>query len=188
MIFKPIPLKGAYLIETEPHFDHRGYFERLICRKELMEIDLANEIVQVNHSFSKKKGTLRGLHFQIPPFSETRIIKCIKGSVFDVAIDIRKESPTFLKWFGLELSTENNRMLYIPEGFAHGFQTLKNNSELLYFHTGYYYPQAEAAISCLDPLLKIEFPLKVTEISDRDKSYPFITHPHKELPDFKYYI
>jgi dTDP-4-dehydrorhamnose 3,5-epimerase len=188
MIFNQIPLKDAYVIEIEPHQDNRGYFERLICRNEMMGIGLTKEIVQINHSFSKQKGTLRGMHYQVPPFTETRIIKCIKGSVFDVAIDIRKESPTFLKWFGLELTEGNNRMLFIPEGFAHGFQTLKNNSELLYFHTGYYNPQAEAAINYSDPLLKIKFPLKVTEISDRDKSHTFITDPHKELPDFKYYL
>jgi dTDP-4-dehydrorhamnose 3,5-epimerase len=188
MIFIETSLKNAYIIETEPHYDDRGFFERLICRKELMTIGLSKEIVQVNHSFNKKKGTLRGMHFQVPPFSETRIIKCIRGSVFDVAVDLRRDSATFLKWFGLELTEGNNRMLFISEGFAHGFQTLKNNSELLYFHAGYYNPQAEAAINYSDPLLNIEFPLKVTEISDRDKSHSFITDPHKDLPDFKYYL
>jgi dTDP-4-dehydrorhamnose 3,5-epimerase len=185
MIFNETPLKGVYIIEIEPHFDNRGYFERLICRKELLAIGLSKEIVQVNHSFSKKRGTLRGLHFQVPPFCETRIIKCIRGSVFDVAVDLRKEAPTFLKWFGLELTEENNRMLFIPEGFAHGFQTLKSNTELLYFHTGYYNPSAEAAVNYSDPVIKIKFPLKVTEISVRDQSHSYLTDPRTELPEFK---
>ena len=133
---------------------------------------------------AEERGTLRGLHFQVPPFTETRIIKCIRGSVFDVAVDLRKESPTFLKWFGLELTSEKNKMLFIPEGFAHGFQTLKSNTELLYFHTCYYNPLYEAAVNYSDPLFKIKFPLKVTEISDRDRSHSCISDPHTELPDF----
>jgi dTDP-4-dehydrorhamnose 3,5-epimerase len=184
MIFNETPLKDVYIIEVEPHFDDRGYFERLICKNELQAIGLSKDIVQVNHSFSKKQGTLRGFHYQIPPFTETRIIKCIKGSVFDVALDLRKESPTFLKWFGIELNAENNRMLFIPEGFAHGFQTLKTNTELLYFHTGYYNQSKEAAVNYSDPLFEIRFPLKVREISVRDKSHIYITDPGTELPDF----
>ena len=184
MNFRATPLKESYVIELDPHKDDRGFFERLFCREEFLSIGFSKEIVQINHSFSKKKGTLRGMHYQLPPYTETRVIKCIRGSVFDVAVDIRKESPTFLKWFGLELSPENNRMLFIPEGFAHGFQTLKSNTELLYFHTGYYNPSAEAAINYSDPLFKIKFPLKVTEISYRDKSHSYISDPHTELPDF----
>jgi dTDP-4-dehydrorhamnose 3,5-epimerase len=185
MIFNETQIKDLFIIEIDPHFDDRGYFERLICRKEMLALGLSKEIVQVNHSFSKKRGTLRGLHYQVPPFTETRIIKCIRGSVFDVAVDLRKESPTFLNWFGLELTQENNSMLFIPEGFAHGFQTLKSNTELLYFHTGYYNPKAEAALNYSDPLFRIKFPLKVTEISDRDKNHSYISDPRTELPDFQ---
>jgi dTDP-4-dehydrorhamnose 3,5-epimerase len=184
MKFKETPLKDSYVIELEPHTDIRGYFERLFCRKELMTIGFSKEIVQVNLSFSKKKGTLRGMHYQLPPYTETRIIKCIRGSVFDVAVDIRKNSPTFLKCFGLELTRENNRMLFIPEGFAHGFQTLKSNTELIYFHTGYYNSGSEAALNYEDPLLDLKFPLNVTEISLRDKSHSFLSDPYLELPDF----
>jgi dTDP-4-dehydrorhamnose 3,5-epimerase len=184
MIFKETPLKDVYIIENEPHHDNRGYFERLYCKNELLAIGLFKEIVQVNHSFSKKRGTLRGLHFQVPPSTETRIIKCIKGSVFDVALDLRKKSPTFLEWYGIELNAENNRMLFIPEGFAHGFQTLKSNTELLYFHTGYYNQSKEGAVNYSDPLFKIQIPLKVTEISERDKNHLYITDSETELPDF----
>jgi dTDP-4-dehydrorhamnose 3,5-epimerase len=184
MNLKETPLKDSYIIEIEPHTDNRGFFERLFCKKEFLTIGFSKEIVQINHSFSKKKGTVRGLHYQIPPFTETRIIKCIKGSVFDVAVDLRKNSPTFLKCFGLELTEENNLMFFIPEGFAHGFQTLKSNTGLLYFHTGYYNPGSEAGINHADPLLDLEFPLKVTEISVRDKNHSFLTDPRTELPDF----
>jgi len=184
MIFKETPLKDSYIIEIESHADNRGFFERLFCRNELLTIGFSKEIKQINHSFSKQKGTLRGMHYQVPPDSETRIVKCIRGSVYDVAVDLRKNSPTFLKWFGLELTEENNRMLLIPEGFAHGFQTLMSNTELIYFHTGYYNPGSEAAVNYSDPFLRLKFPLKVTEISARDKSHSYLSDPYLELPDF----
>jgi dTDP-4-dehydrorhamnose 3,5-epimerase len=184
MHFKETPLKDSFIIELEPHVDNRGFFERLFCRKELLSIGFTKDIAQINHSFSRRRGTLRGMHFQLPPHIETRIIKCIRGSVFDVAIDIRKNSPTFLQSFGLEMTEENNLMFLIPEGFAHGFQTLKSNTELLYFHTGYYNPGSEAAVNYTDPLLDLKFPLKVTEISVRDKNHPYLYDPYTELPDF----
>jgi dTDP-4-dehydrorhamnose 3,5-epimerase len=184
MNFKETPLKDSYIIQIDPHKDDRGFFERLFCKKELLTIGFSKEIVQINHSFSKKKGTLRGMHYQLPPFTETRIIKCIRGSVFDVAVDLRKNSPTFLKYFGIKLTEDNNRMLFIPEGFAHGFQTLKSNTELLYFHTGYYNPGMEAAINYADPFVDLKLPLKVTEISTRDKNHPYLKNPQSELPDF----
>jgi dTDP-4-dehydrorhamnose 3,5-epimerase len=184
MKFTETPLKNSYIIELEPHSDNRGFFERLFCKEEFLTIGFSKEIVQINHSFSKRKGTLRGMHYQLPPNTETRIIKCIRGSVFDIAVDLRKNSPTFLKWFGVELTGENNLMYFIPEGFAHGFQTLKSNTELLYLHSGYYNPYSEAAINYADPLPDLKFPLKVSEISARDKNHSYLTDPRSELPDF----
>jgi dTDP-4-dehydrorhamnose 3,5-epimerase len=184
MNFKETLLKDSFIIELEPHVDNRGFFDRLFCKKEMLTIGFSKEIVQVNHSFSRKRGTLRGMHYQLPPFTETRIIKCIKGSVFDIAVDIRKNSPTFLQSFGLEMTEENNLMFFIPEGFAHGFQTLKTNTELLYFHTGYYNPSYEAAVNYADPFFDLKFPLKVTEISVRDKNNSYLYDPRTELPDF----
>lgn len=186
MNFIESPLAGCFIIEIKPHTDNRGIFERLFCKNELQTIGFSKEIVQINHSFSKKKGTLRGMHYQLPPCTEARLIKCIRGAVFDVAVDIRKNSPTFLNHFGLELAEDNNKMFLIPEGFAHGFQTLKSDTELLYFHTGYYNAGSEAAINYADPLLELKFPLKVTEISDRDKNHLCLMDPRTELPDFKF--
>jgi dTDP-4-dehydrorhamnose 3,5-epimerase len=184
MNFEETPLKDCYIIEIEPYSDDRGFFERLFCKKEMLAIGFSKEIVQINHSLNKIKGTLRGMHYQLPPYTEARIIKCIRGSIFDVAVDIRKNSPTFLQCFGLELTEENNRMVFIPEGFAHGFQTLKNNTELFYLHTGYYNPGSEAAINYADPLISLKLPLVVTEISVRDRNHPFLTDPRIDLPDF----
>jgi dTDP-4-dehydrorhamnose 3,5-epimerase len=184
MKFTKTPLKDSFIIEIEPHPDNRGYFERLFCIKEFQTIGFSKEIVQINHSFSIEKGTFRGMHYQLPPNMETRIIKCIRGSVYDIAVDLRKDSATFLQCYGVELTQDNNKMFLIPEGFAHGFQTLKKNTELLYFHTGFYNPLSEAAINYLDPWLALELPLKVTEISVRDKEHKYLNNPESELPDF----
>lgn len=184
MNFNETPLGGSYIVEIEPHTDNRGFFESLFNKKEFLKIGFSKEIVQINHSYSKRKGTIRGMHYQMYNDTETRIVKCIRGCVFDVVVDLRKNSPTFLKWFGLELSQENNRMFFIPEGFAHGFQTLKSNTELLYFHTGNYNPESEAGINYTDPLFNLKFPLRVTEVSVRDRKHSFITDPRSELPDF----
>jgi dTDP-4-dehydrorhamnose 3,5-epimerase len=184
MKFKETALRDCFIIELEPHTDFRGFFERIFCKKEMLAIGFSKDIVQINHSLSKKKGTLRGMHYQLPPFTETRIIKCIKGAVFDVAIDIRKKSPTFLHSFGFEITEKSNLMFFIPEGFAHGFQTLSNNAELLYFHTGYYNPESDVAVNYSDPFLDLKFPMKVTEISFRDLNHPYLDDPWKELPDF----
>jgi dTDP-4-dehydrorhamnose 3,5-epimerase len=184
MNFIETPLKGAFIIEISPLKDHRGFFERMFCKKELSAIGFTKEIVQVNHSYTLKKGTVRGLHFQRPPFAETKIIRCIKGSVFDIAVDIRKESPTFLHWYGVELTEDNNKLYYLPEGFAHGFQTLQANTELLYFHSEYFNHQSEGALNFNDPILKLVLPLQITDMSERDRMHPFIVDPVYELPDF----
>jgi len=146
MIFTETILKGSYEITLTPHGDSRGWFARTYCKNEFEQIGHQAEWVQINHSFSAQKGTVRGMHFQNPPYAEIKMLRCIAGSVYDVIVDLRKNSPTFLKWYGTELSAANKKMLYIPAGFAHGFQTLSDDAELIYHHTEFYTPEAEAGI------------------------------------------
>lgn len=174
MIFNPLPLSGAYLITLESFKDARGQFARIFCKEELKEIKFEEEIVQINHSINIQRGAIRGMHYQVPPKAETKFVKCIKGEVIDVIIDIRENSPTFLKWHAEKLSEDNMKVLYIPKGFAHGFQVLKANSELLYFHTEYYDPRFEAGIRFDDPIVSIDWPLKISEISERDAAHPHL--------------
>ena len=174
MKFIPTILNGSFTIQLDPINDERGWFARYFCKKEFSTIGHNKEWVQMNHSFSLKKGTLRGMHFQKPPHSEVKLVRCIQGSVFDVIIDLRKDSPTFLKWFGTELSAENKLMMYIPEGFAHGFQTLEDNSGLLYMHTAYYSPEAEDGLRYNDPLVNISWPIEISEISMRDTNHDIL--------------
>ncbi len=174
MTFLETPLKDAFIIYLSPFVDERGHFSRLFCANELIDIGFDKQIVQINHSFTKQKGSIRGLHFQKPPFSETKIIKCLRGKVFDVMVDMRLDSPTYLKCYSLVLSPEANNAVLIPEGFAHGFQTLKANSELLYLHTAFYTPNTEGGLRYNDPKLKINWPLPLTQISERDKNHTFL--------------
>ena len=174
MKFIPTILNGSFTIQLDPINDERGWFARYFCKKEFSTIGHNKEWVQMNHSFSLKKGTLRGMHFQKPPHSEVKLVRCIQGSVFDVIIDLRKDSPTFLKWFGTELSAENKLMMYIPEGFAHGFQTLEDNSGLLYMHTAYYSPEAEDGLRYNDPQVNISWPIEISEISMRDTNHDIL--------------
>ena len=174
MKFIPTILNGSFTIQLDPINDERGWFARYFCKKEFSTIGHNKEWVQMNHSFSLKKGTLRGMHFQKPPYSEVKLVRCIQGSVFDVIIDLRKDSPTFLKWVGTELSAENKLMMYIPEGFAHGFQTLEDNSGLLYMHTAYYSPEAEDGLRYNDPQVNISWPIEISEISMRDTNHDIL--------------
>ena len=174
MKFTEIPLKDAFIINSEPLIDSRGMFERIFCKNEFNKIGLKREIVQINHSLTKKSGSIRGMHYQIPPFAEIKMVRCIKGSVFDVIVDIRKCSETFLKWQGEILSSENMKIIYIPEGFAHGFQTLEDDCELLYFHTEFYNKNYERTIRHNDPLINIKWKIDITEISEKDKNYPLL--------------
>ncbi|MFX1388579.1 MAG: dTDP-4-dehydrorhamnose 3,5-epimerase [Promethearchaeota archaeon] len=170
MEFKKTKIKDLYIIEPKPSLDDRGMFVRVFCLDELKQINHSKNIVNINHSLTKRKGSIRGMHFQYPPKAEIKIIKCIKGSIFDVAIDLRKDSPTLLSWYGEILSASNMKMLYIPEGFAHGFQSLEDNIEILYFVTEFYDPKKEGGIRYNDPKIKIEWPLKLSDISERDKN------------------
>ncbi|MCL5030021.1 MAG: dTDP-4-dehydrorhamnose 3,5-epimerase [Bacteroidetes bacterium] len=161
-------IEGVFIIVLEPHKDERGMFSRIYCKNEFQSISADKDFVQVNYSFTLKKGTIRGLHFQSPPKQESKIVKCISGKVFDVVVDIRKNSRTYLKWIPTELSKENMKMIYIPEGCAHGFQTLEDNCEMLYFHSEFYSPEYERTIYFDNKQININWPLDVTEISERD--------------------
>jgi dTDP-4-dehydrorhamnose 3,5-epimerase len=174
--FTATPLSGSYVIEPKPFSDERGWFARTYCKKEFQEVGHTKEWVQINHSFTIKKGAIRGMHFQYPPFTEIKMLRCIAGSVYDVIVDIRSGSPTFLQWFAVELSAANKKMLYIPDGFAHGFQTITGNAELIYHHSAFYEPGHEGGLKYDDPKLNIQWPLPLTEISARDSSHPFITN------------
>ena len=171
-----LSLEGAFVIESEPFIDDRGIFARVFCQHELQDILHGKNIVQINHSMTKQKGAIRGMHFQYPPKSEIKMVKCLHGSVFDVMIDLRQGSSTFLKWHGEILSAENMKMLYIPEGFAHGFQTLEENSELLYLHTEFYGPEHEGGVCYDDPAIGISWPLEVTDFSERDQTHPLLSN------------
>jgi dTDP-4-dehydrorhamnose 3,5-epimerase len=181
MRFLSTPLEGAYTIEPHLSTDERGWFLRYYCKDEFQEIGHSKEWLQCNHSHTRLKGTLRGMHFQRRPFGEIKLVRCIAGAVFDVIIDLRGGSPTFLKWFGIELSATNRRMLYIPEGFAHGFQVLADNSELLYHHTAFYKPGSEGGIRYDDPMVRIDWPLEVTVLSGRDSQHTFLNDNFKGI-------
>lgn len=172
MKFTELKLSGSYVIELEKHGDDRGFFARAFCKKEYEKCGLFNEIVQINDSLSKDKGTLRGMHYQLEPKAEDKIVRCIKGSLYDVIIDIRNDSETFGKWIGVELTAENRKMLFVPKGFAHGFITLEANTEAYYLVTEYYSPEYERAIRWNDTKFDIKWPINPIVISDRDKNHP----------------
>lgn len=172
MNFIKTPIEGAMIIELEKHEDHRGYFARGFCKKEFEEHGLEHKIVQCNFSKSQERGTLRGMHYQANPHSEVKMVRCLNGTIYDVIVDIRKDSATYKKWFGVELSDKNYKMLYIPKGLAHGFQTLENNSVIFYMVTEFYNPKAECGVRWNDPAFDIDWPLDVKDISEKDKAYP----------------
>jgi dTDP-4-dehydrorhamnose 3,5-epimerase len=167
-------LEGVKVLESVILKDERGEFSRIFCEDELARVLNGKSIKQINRSMTHTIGAIRGLHFQNFPDAEIKIIRCLSGRVFDVAVDLRKDSPTFLQWFGVELSPKNNKAHVIPEGCAHGFQVLEEDSELLYFHTAPYSPASEAAIRFDDPLIDIVWPLIPTELSKRDLSHPYL--------------
>ena len=154
--------------------DARGYLERLFCARELAEVGWQVPVAQINHTYTAKSGTVRGMHFQYPPHSEKKLVVCLKGRVYDVAVDIRKDSPTFLKWHAEILCPESSGALLIPKGFAHGFQSLTGNVEMLYCHSDFYVPEFEAGINPADKAIGIHWPHEIIEISDRDRSHPMI--------------
>jgi dTDP-4-dehydrorhamnose 3,5-epimerase len=172
MLFKETKLKGAYLIELEPAADERGYFARTYCREEFEKQGLNPRVAQCNVSYNRRKGTLRGFHYQIPPCAETKLFRCIRGAVFDVIIDLRADSPTYKKWFGVELSADNCKMLYVPRNFAQGFITLADDTELSYQVSEFYSPGYEKGIRYNDPAFAVAWPIPIEVISTKDENWP----------------
>ena len=171
MIFKGTKLKGVYIIELETLEDERGFFARSFCEKEFEEHGLNPRIVQCDISYNKKRGTLRGMHYQAPPHQETKLVACTRGAIYDVVLDLRKDSPTCNQWLAVELSAGNYKILYIPEGVAHGFQTLEDNSLVYYQISEFYYPECARGVRWDSPVFDIEWPLPNPILSDKDRSY-----------------
>jgi dTDP-4-dehydrorhamnose 3,5-epimerase len=172
MFFEELELEGAYLIKPEPHIDERGFFARSFCKKEFQKLQLVDEYVQCNISYNKKKGTLRGMHYQLTPHEETKLVRCTKGSVYDVIVDIRKNSITFGRWIGVSLNENNRYMLYVPKGFAHGFITEEDNTEVFYQMSCDYVPKASSGFVWNDKLINIQWPQKQPIISSKDCQLP----------------
>jgi len=173
MIFKETRLKGAFIIELEQLKDERGFFARAWCQKEFEAHGLTPRLVQCNISFNKRRGTLRGMHYQAAPYEEAKLVRCTRGAVYDVIIDLRPDSPTYKQWIGVELTADNRRMLYVPEGFAHGYQTLTDNAEVFYQVSQFYSPESERGVRWNDPAFGIEWPeADVRIISAKDQSWP----------------
>jgi dTDP-4-dehydrorhamnose 3,5-epimerase len=174
MKIRPTTLPGVSLIDTFPNVDGRGSFSRLFCERELASVIAGRRMVQINHSRTVTVGTVRGLHFQRPPFAEMKLVRCLKGRVWDVAVDLRASSPTFLQWHAEELTPGTGRMMAIPEGCAHGFQVLEPESELLYLHTQFYTPASQGGVHAADPRVGIAWPLAVRDLSERDAALPHL--------------
>ena len=173
MIFRETTLKGAFVIEIEKFEDRRGFFARAWCQKEVEANGLVSRVVQTNISFNKKRGTLRGMHYQVAPHEQVKPVRCTRGVIYDVIIDLRPDSPTFRKWTGVELTAENYTMLYVPENFAHGFQTLENNTEATYQVSQFYSPESERGVRYDDPVFQVEWPLPVEVILEKDIAWPY---------------
>ncbi len=167
-----LPLDGLRCIERQRLGDNRGFLARLFCAEELFPVGWTRPIAQINHTLTARRGTVRGMHFQLPPHAEMKLVSCIRGEIWDVAVDLRAGSSTFLHWHAECLSDENGRAMLIPEGFAHGFQSLSDEAELIYCHSAAYVSQAEAGLNPLDPALQISWPLAVGELSLRDSQHP----------------
>jgi dTDP-4-dehydrorhamnose 3,5-epimerase len=174
MRFTETPLKGAFVIELEEKHDDRGFFARSFCTREMADHGLRPEVVQCNVSFNHRAGTLRGMHYQVAPATETKLIRCTRGAIYDVIVDLRPESPTYLQHFGIELTDENRAMLYVPEMFAHGYQALTDGAEVVYQVSQAYTPGCERGLRHDDPALGIRWPAPVTVMSDKDRSWPLL--------------
>ena len=174
MIFTETKLKGAFVVDLEPRSDERGFFARAFCQREFEAHGLKPLIAQANISFNYRKGTVRGLHFQHPPHAETKFVRCSRGAILDLIVDLRPESPTYLQHVGVELTADNRRGLYVPERFAHGYQVLADDTETTYQVGEFYTPAAESGLRYNDPRLAIGWPLPVTDVSDKDQRWPLL--------------
>ena len=174
MIFTPTPLANAFIIGLEPHADERGCFARAFCAKEFAEQGLVTEYVQANLSTNTQAGTVRGMHYQRHPYSEVKLVRCVVGIIYDVIVDLRQDSPTYLQWFGAELSQDNGLMMYVPQGFAHGYQALTAGATAHYMVSAYYAPDAEGGLRYDDPALNINWPIPVTDVSPKDARWPLV--------------
>jgi dTDP-4-dehydrorhamnose 3,5-epimerase len=172
--FIPTPLAGLKVVQRKLVQDHRGFLSRFYSVDEFMEAGISKPISQINHTLTRKKGAVRGLHFQRPPHAETKLVSCVRGEIWDVAVDLRSRSPTFLQWHGELLSAANRRSMLIPEGYAHGFQALTEDCELIYLHTAAYHPEAEDGLNVADPKLHISWPLPIDDLSERDLGHPYV--------------
>jgi dTDP-4-dehydrorhamnose 3,5-epimerase len=172
MKFHPTPLSGAFTIELDKRGDDRGFFARLFCDQEFGAAGIPTAISQINNALSSRAGTLRGMHYQLAPSAEIKVVRCIRGAVYDVIVDLRPDSPTFTQWFGAELSAENRLMMYAPRGFAHGLMTLTDDAETLYLASTPYDPQRERGLRYNDPRFGIVWPRSITEISEKDRTWP----------------
>lgn len=181
MIFTETALSGAYIIDLEPRADSRGFFARALCQKELEAHGLNPTIAQANLAFNSKKGTLRGMHFQFPPVAETKIVRCTRGAILDIIVDLRPESPTYLHHISVELSQDNYRALYVPERFAHGYQVLRDETETSYHVGEFYAPGSEGGLLYNDPRLNLTWPLPVTVISEKDAAWSLLDLQETEL-------
>ncbi len=172
MIFTETKLPGTYLISPEPVTDDRGFFARTWCQQEFREHGLVSDLVQCNISFNHRQGTLRGMHYQASPYGEAKLIRCTIGAIYDVLVDLRPTSPTFCQWTAVELTAQNRQMLYVPEGIAHGLQTLVDDTEVFYQMSAFYVAEAARGVRWNDPTFGVEWPLAVTVMADRDRQYP----------------
>jgi dTDP-4-dehydrorhamnose 3,5-epimerase len=181
MIFTETAVRGAYVLDLERRSDARGFFARAWCSREFEARGLTPRLAQVNVSANVRKGTLRGMHYQRPPHREAKVVSCIRGAIYDVVLDLRRDSPTYQRWAAAELTAESHRMLYIPEGCAHGFQTLTDDAEVLYLMSEFYAPGHSAGVRHDDPAFAIEWPLPVACISDADRAWPAYDATRHEL-------
>jgi dTDP-4-dehydrorhamnose 3,5-epimerase len=172
MRFTETKIKGVWIIDIEPHEDHRGFFSRIWCEREFQAHNLKTDLKQMNAGFSKKKAGIRGMHFQIAPHAEAKTVRCTMGALYDVAVDIRPDSPTYRQWAGVELTAQNHRTFYLPEGCAHGYQTLANNTEILYLTTAFHAPSYARGYRFDDPAFGITWPLPLGTISENDLAWP----------------
>lgn len=172
MRFLKAPLDGAHVIELDRREDHRGFLARMFCEEEFAAAGLERRFVQINNSTSLRRGTIRGLHYQVPPHTEVKVMRVIRGAIFDVIVDVRQGSPSFGRWFGAELSADSRRMMYSPRGFAHGFLSLTDEVEVIYMTSSAYAPGAERGVRFDDPKVGIAWPIPPVEVSDKDRAWP----------------